>query len=153
MRFPRCIAWLSVFSLAVVLAGCLEQFDPTKNNALFRREMAQAATPAPKLTATGELPPSGGPAIDIDERYATLCSGCHGAQGHGDGPAGAALNPKPRNFTDKAWQASADDARITSVIKNGGSSVGLSAMMAPWGSVLSDAELKLMVGKVRSFNK
>ncbi len=153
MRVPRCIAWLSVFSLAVVLVGCLEQFDPTQNNALFRKEMAQAATPAPKLTATGELPPAGGPAIDINEKYATLCSGCHGAQGMGDGPAGLALNPKPRNLADKAWQASVDDARISIVIKNGGPAIGLSPMMAPWGSVLSDAELTLMVGKVRSFNQ
>lgn len=152
MRFPRCIAWLSVVSLGLFLAGCLEQFDPTKNNAMFKKEMAQAATASPKLSATGELPPAGGPAIDIDEKYTTLCSGCHGAQGHGDGPAGMALNPKPRNFSDKAWQASVDDARITTVIKSGGAAVGLSPMMAPWGSVLSDAELKLMVGKVRSFN-
>lgn len=152
MRFPRCIAWLSVLSLGILLAGCLEQFDPTKTNALFQREMAQAATPVPKLSATGELPPAGGPAIDINEKYATFCASCHGAQGHGDGPAGLALNPKPRNFTDKAWQASADDNRIATVIKSGGIAVGLSPMMAPWGSVLSDAELKLMVGKVRSFN-
>lgn len=30
--------------------------------------------------------------------YAANCQFCHGDQGHGDGPAGAALNPKPRNF-------------------------------------------------------
>lgn len=27
------------------------------------------------------------------------CAGCHGEDGTGDGPAGQALNPKPRNFT------------------------------------------------------
>ena len=64
-----------------------------------------------------------------------------------------ALTPKPRNLADKAWQASVDDARISIVIKNGGPAIGLSPMMAPWGSVLSDAELTLMVGKVRSFNQ
>ena len=30
------------------------------------------------------------------------CSGCHGETGMGDGPAGQALNPKPRNFRDTA---------------------------------------------------
>lgn len=30
--------------------------------------------------------------------YAANCQFCHGDQGHGDGAAGAALNPKPRNF-------------------------------------------------------
>jgi mono/diheme cytochrome c family protein len=30
--------------------------------------------------------------------FQTNCSGCHGADGKGDGPAGSGLNPKPRNF-------------------------------------------------------
>jgi len=33
-------------------------------------------------------------------KYDTLCVGCHGATGKGDGAAAAALNPKPGNFTD-----------------------------------------------------
>ncbi|MGK9367858.1 c-type cytochrome [Melioribacter sp. Ez-97] len=32
------------------------------------------------------------------ELYDANCQSCHGADGRGDGPAGAALNPKPRNF-------------------------------------------------------
>jgi high-affinity iron transporter len=32
--------------------------------------------------------------------YASQCTGCHGATGHGDGPAGASLTPTPANFTD-----------------------------------------------------
>jgi mono/diheme cytochrome c family protein len=32
------------------------------------------------------------------------CSSCHGESGFGDGPAGLALNPKPRNFhSDAGW--------------------------------------------------
>lgn len=34
------------------------------------------------------------------ELYDATCSSCHGAKGLGDGSAGAALNPKPRNFSD-----------------------------------------------------
>ncbi|MBS1492714.1 MAG: cytochrome c [Bacteroidetes bacterium] len=30
--------------------------------------------------------------------FETTCSPCHGPEGKGDGPAGANLNPKPRNF-------------------------------------------------------
>ncbi|MCX5737556.1 MAG: cytochrome c, partial [Proteobacteria bacterium] len=30
--------------------------------------------------------------------YAATCAPCHGAQGLGDGPAGKALDPPPRNF-------------------------------------------------------
>lgn len=33
--------------------------------------------------------------------YEANCVSCHGPKGLGDGPAGTALNPKPRNFTQK----------------------------------------------------
>lgn len=32
--------------------------------------------------------------------YQTQCAACHGATGHGDGPAGLQLDPRPINFTD-----------------------------------------------------
>jgi high-affinity iron transporter len=32
--------------------------------------------------------------------YASQCTGCHGASGRGDGPAGASLAPSPADFTD-----------------------------------------------------
>jgi high-affinity iron transporter len=37
--------------------------------------------------------------------YTTTCAGCHGATGRGDGPAGALLNPRPVDFTDRARAA------------------------------------------------
>lgn len=33
--------------------------------------------------------------------YQQNCAACHGAGGHGDGPAGRALDPPPINFTDR----------------------------------------------------
>jgi high-affinity iron transporter len=33
--------------------------------------------------------------------YQAQCATCHGPEGHGDGPAGAALDPAPRNFHDR----------------------------------------------------
>ncbi|MGO9513218.1 MAG: FTR1 family protein [Steroidobacteraceae bacterium] len=37
--------------------------------------------------------------------YATTCAGCHGATGHGDGPAGTQLQPRPVDFTDRSRAA------------------------------------------------
>lgn len=37
--------------------------------------------------------------------YAADCGGCHGADGRGDGPAGAQLHPPPVDFTDRARAA------------------------------------------------
>ncbi len=35
------------------------------------------------------------------DEFNKICSACHGTNGQGDGPAGSALNPKPRNFHQK----------------------------------------------------
>ena len=59
----------------------------------------------------------------------TYCATCHGLTGKGDGLAGKALDPKPRNWTDPEWQKSVDDDHIFKVISKGGASVGLSPVM------------------------
>ena len=40
--------------------------------------------------------------------FEKLCWTCHGKTGLGDGPAGVALNPKPKNFTLSAVQEQKD---------------------------------------------
>ena len=58
--------------------------------------------------------PAGPPPVVIDEAsrkeaeeiFANRCTPCHGPEGAGNGPASATLNPKPRNFQDRAWQTS-----------------------------------------------
>ena len=81
--------------------------------------------------------------------YADRCSSCHGDAGQGDGPAGQVLEPRPRNFADRGWQASTADDRIRFVIRNGGRAAGLSASMAPHPD-LSDQELDALVAYIRS---
>jgi mono/diheme cytochrome c family protein len=46
-----------------------------------------------------------------------------------------------------------DDAHIHKVIKEGGTSVGLSATMAPWGAAINDAEIDNIVKYIRHFGK
>ena len=154
MRLNRSLGWWLTASLAMFLASCLEQYDPSKNNAKFAAEWKQSVQPAAKLTETGEIPVTGGAkVVDAEERYATICANCHGAKGNGDGAGGLALNPKPRNFHDKAWQAKVDDAHLVKVITYGGQSVGLSASMSAWGSILSLEEVLALVNKIRVWGK
>jgi mono/diheme cytochrome c family protein len=40
--------------------------------------------------------------------FHTNCETCHGVQGHGDGPAGQALDPRPKNLADLQTVASDD---------------------------------------------
>ena len=70
--------------------------------------------------------------IDLEKAQAIFnerCAACHGAEGKGNGPASAALNPKPRNYTDGAWQASVTDAQLRKTITLGGAGVGKSPIM------------------------
>ncbi|MCE9501384.1 MAG: cytochrome c [Leptospira sp.] len=55
------------------------------------------------------------------ELYAMNCASCHGEKGIGDGPAAAALNPKPRNYKAPAaeWKNGNTEAGITKTLKNG----------------------------------
>ena len=62
---------------------------------------------------------------------ATRCSTCHGTEGKGNGPAAITLNPKPRNYTDVAWQKSVTDDHLREIIVKGGAAVGKSPLMPP----------------------
>lgn len=83
-------------------------------------------------------------------KYDMFCQSCHGATGKGDGPAGAALNPKPRSFGDAEWQKKVTDEHLTKVIRDGGPAVGMSPLMPPWGAALKGDDLANVVAYVRS---
>lgn len=51
--------------------------------------------------------------------YANNCAICHGSEGKGDGPAGAALKPPPRNFVDGKWSNGGDSIALFTTIENG----------------------------------
>ncbi|MBT6492516.1 MAG: c-type cytochrome [Deltaproteobacteria bacterium] len=57
------------------------------------------------------------------------CVACHGEQGAGDGAAAGAMKPKPRDLSDKKWQAGVEDEYLKKVILGGGMTVGKSPLM------------------------
>jgi high-affinity iron transporter len=79
--------------------------------------------------------------------YAERCSGCHGDDGKGDGPAAAALVPKPRNFRDAAFWQDRKAEDLKAVVHKG--KVG--TMMPPFAGVLTDAEIDAVVAHVATF--
>lgn len=82
------------------------------------------------------------------------CATCHGPNGAGDGPAGANLNPKPRNLQDATWQSSVDDAYVEKIIKLGGLGVGKSAAMPPNPDIADNERVvKALVIKVRALRR
>ena len=79
--------------------------------------------------------------------YAERCSGCHGDEGRGDGPAAAALVPKPRNFRDAAFWQERKTEDLKAVVHKG--KVG--TMMPPFAGVLSEPEIDAVVAYVERF--
>lgn len=86
--------------------------------------------------------------------FETICFTCHGLQGKGDGPGSAALEPKPRNFSDPKWQQSVTDIHIRNAITMGGVAVGKSAAMPAQPQLKNDPRvLDALVYHVRSLAK
>ena len=93
------------------------------------------------------------------KNYDTLCFTCHGSAGKGDGPAGAALTPPPRDFSVGDFKFDADkngtpgeDADMKLVIKNGAGAYDGNPSMAPWGH-LSDKDVDDLIAFVRSLKQ
>ncbi len=62
------------------------------------------------------------------ELFNTNCVSCHGATGKGDGVAGAALNPKPRNFhAADGWTNGRDFAGMWKTLQEGIAAKGMAA--------------------------
>jgi len=128
-----------------------EDYHPKAEYETFLKHQEEAAKLQEEAVAKGEAPAT--TEEPGKKTFETYCVACHGSTGKADGPGALALNPKPRNFTDKAWQGKVDDAHIAKVIKEGGASVGLSATMAPWGGAIKDEEIANVVKYVRHFGK
>jgi len=78
--------------------------------------------------------------------YTSMCVICHGFKGKGDGVAGAALNPKPANFTSKTIQAQTDGALFWK-LTNG------NTPMAAYKDLLSEEQRWQLVNYLRTFKK
>lgn len=84
------------------------------------------------------------------EVYLKTCAPCHGEGGKGDGPASAALNPKPRDHTNGAYMDTLSNQHLYTVIKQGGASFGFPTM--PAQPQLSDDDVKNTIAFVRSLS-
>ncbi len=85
--------------------------------------------------------------------FEQYCVACHGKEGHGDGPMGASLNPKPKDFADKAYNRSLKDDHLVKTITEGGQSVGKSPAMPKFGGILKPDQVKDVIAFIRSLAK
>jgi len=140
----RMSAVLIALSLAACGKGSGSNEAPAGSGAPVGAEPA-----APSGALTGERA-----AFEARRTFSTVCAVCHGPTGKGDGTAAATLDPKPRNYTDKTWQASVTDAQIRDTILKGGLAVGKSAVMPAQPQLRDQPEvLDGLVKIVRDFGK
>lgn len=122
-----------VFRFVVVLAslgttwGCRDKQPPsTEGDAVVPPEpsatAAKAAASSPKMPAAS---------VQARRLFETRCVVCHGSEGNGDGPGAAAIEPKPRKFSDAAWLSTVTDSHLSKVIVEGGPAVKLNPAMPP----------------------
>jgi mono/diheme cytochrome c family protein len=78
------------------------------------------------------------------EVFKNNCTACHGEQGHGDGPAAAAINPRPRNLPELA-KIVADDYLFWRI-----STGKPGTSMVAWKGVLTDEEIWQVVAFIRT---
>ncbi len=114
-----------------------------------KTESTATQTKTSSTTSTTAAPAE--TAEDAHDLFKTRCAPCHGEMGKGDGPGAAALNPKPRNYTDVAWQGKVTDEDIKKTILYGGAAVGKSPAMPANPDLEDKPELDELVKKVRSF--
>ena len=124
---------------------------------MARRAWRAAGALAPLLVSlaacgsdAGESRPGAKPAVDMAQGrvvYETRCAPCHGSGGGGDGPAAAAIEPKPRNFRDPAFWKGRTQGQLRLVVEQGRPGT----LMAPFEGVLSPAEIDDVVAYVQSF--
>lgn len=107
---------------------------------------AVTTTPAPVPAEYGGKTNPLGPdaAIAGSQVFKTNCEPCHGPQGHGDGPAGAALDPKPKNLPELSATVGDDYLfwRI-STGKPGTSMIG-------WKGTLTDEQIWQVIAFIRT---
>ena len=108
-----------------------------------RRQAMATGIPAPYRGVTDPLAST--PAVIAAGRdlYAAKCAMCHGAQGDGDGPAGAGLSPRPANLRSLVHSPMARDDYLMWAIGAGGAEFGTS-MPAFKDALTEDARWKII---------
>ena len=100
--------------------------------------------PVPTEYAGLKNPLGAGAAVQGAEVFKTNCEMCHGPQGHGDGPAGQALDPRPRNLAE--LQTKAGDDFLFWRIREG----KLGTSMVGWKGILTDEQIWQIVSFIHT---
>lgn len=99
-------------------------------------DVGKFSTPNPELIAKGK------------ELFNTNCASCHGETGQGNGPAGAALNPPPRNFVNpQTWKNGPKISQMYVTLQEGIPNTGMASF-----SIIPPEDRFAIIQYVQTFN-
>ena len=126
------------------LAAASATAAPAESGSVALADPTGAAHPAKARRAPGEKPLPTDPGGRI---FVTHCMSCHGPEGRGDGPGLLAPDPTPPDFHDMAYMSTRTDSMLLRSIRRGKGE----AAMPRWDRILSEEEMRLVLGYVRKF--
>jgi mono/diheme cytochrome c family protein len=104
--------------------------------------------------ATNSCAPQGnlrGDAARGKKLHAEHCAGCHGYDGKAEVVV-MHMDTMPKDQTDATYMKTLPDAYLYLAICAGGTNVGKNLIMAPWGGILTDPDIRDLVAWVRTFS-
>ncbi len=134
MNKALCLVIISLF----ILTACGE------SNSSSGSEPISTLAPVPTEYA-GKTNPFGPEAADQGaEIFRTNCETCHGPQGHGDGPAGQSLDPRPKDLSE-LQKISSDDYLFWRI-----SAGKPGTSMVAWKGILTEEQIWQVISFIRT---
>ena len=134
-------------TLLMILAGMLIFSACSNGVSSSNTNVTVTLAPVPTEYAGLTNPLGADSAVQGAEVFKTNCEMCHGPQGHGDGPAGQALDPRPRNLAE--LQSKARDDFLFWRIHEG--KPGTS--MVAWKGILTDEQIWQAISFIRTLKQ
>jgi len=145
MGYLKTVGLMTALMFVVATAAVAEEKDPLKPR-VPADQMGDAKAMKNPVAATPENIAKG---KALFEGKGT-CFNCHGKTGEGNGPAGAILNPSPRNFTNCKFHKKRKDGELFWVIKNGSPGTGMVSLVP---GTITEEEAWTIINYERSFCK
>jgi cytochrome c553 len=145
MGYLKSIGLLTAFMFIAATAAVAEEKDPLKTR-VPADELADAKAMKNPIPVNDANLAKG---KALFEGKGT-CFNCHGKAGDGNGPAGAILNPSPRNFTNCKFHKKRKDGELFWVIKNGSAGTGMVSLVP---GTITEEEAWIIINYERTFCK
>lgn len=124
-----------VLLISTIISACVESSSAINESVL-------PTVPSNYVNLTNPL--SADAAVAGGEIFQSTCATCHGSGGHGDGPAGAALNPPPKDLS--VLQLEVSDGYLFWRISEGSPGTA----MVAWRGILTDEQIWQLTAYIRT---